>query len=110
MTNIATTFAALSDQTRLAVVERLMTQGEMAVGDLVAHANMTAPAVSRHLKILREAGIIQRRVDGTRRYYSVQPEALQAISEWTISHRAFWEAGLDRLEAILAQEEGTLDG
>lgn len=106
MTNLATTFAALSDQTRLAVVERLMAQGELAAGDLVAHANMTAPAVSRHLKVLREAGIIQQRVDGTKRFYSVQPEALRAISEWTISHRTFWEAGLDRLDAYLAQDEG----
>ncbi len=110
MTNIATTFAALSDQTRLAVVEHLMAQGELAAGDLVARANMTAPAVSRHLKVLREAGIIQQRADGTKRYYSVQPEALRAISEWTISHRAFWEASLDRLETILAQEKGINDG
>ena len=110
MKNIATTFAALSDQTRLAVVERLMQQGELAAGDLVAHANMTAPAVSRHLKVLREAGIIQQRVDGTKRYYSVQPEALKAISDWTISHRVFWEAGLDRLDALLAQDEGKPHG
>ncbi len=110
MTKIIETFAALSDQTRLAVVERLMAQGELPAGDLVAHANMTAPAVSRHLKILREAGIIQQRVDGTKRLYSVQPEALRAISDWTISHRAFWEAGLDRLEVILATEMGDTNG
>lgn len=109
MKDIANTFAALSDQTRLAVVERLMKQGELAAGDLVAQANMTAPAVSRHLKILREAGIIQQRVDGTKRFYSVQPEALKSISDWTISHRSFWEAGLDRLDALLAQEQGTPD-
>tara|TARA_R110002094_G_scaffold74554_2_gene82027 strand:- start:466 stop:798 length:333 start_codon:yes stop_codon:yes gene_type:complete len=109
MENIATTFAALSDQTRLAVVERLMQQGELAAGDLVAHVNMTAPAVSRHLKVLREAGLIQQRVDGTKRFYSVQPQALRAISEWTILHRAFWEAGLDRLDALLAQEQGRAD-
>ncbi|MGJ8618050.1 MAG: ArsR/SmtB family transcription factor [Sulfitobacter sp.] len=107
MKNITATFAALADETRLAVVERLMAQGELPAGDLVAHAKMTAPAVSRHLKILREAGIIQRRVEGTKRFYSVQPEALKAVSDWTISHRAFWEAGLDRLDALLAQEEGT---
>ncbi|AXI44050.1 helix-turn-helix transcriptional regulator [Sulfitobacter sp. SK011] len=110
MTQLAATFAALSDRTRLAVVERLMAQGELAAGDLVAHVEMTAPAVSRHLKVLRKAGVIQQRVAGTKRYYSVQPDALKAISDWTISHRAFWEAGLDRLDALLAQDGGTEDG
>ncbi|MGC1497661.1 MAG: metalloregulator ArsR/SmtB family transcription factor [Sulfitobacter sp.] len=110
MNDLSQTFAALSDQTRLAVVERLMAQGELPAGDLVAHANMTAPAVSRHLKVLREAGIIRQRVDGTKRLYSVQPEALRAISDWTISHRTFWEAGLDRIEEILAADSGSPNG
>lgn len=110
MNKLAVTFAALSDQTRLAVVERLIAQGELPAGDLVAHAKITAPAVSRHLKVLREAGIIQQRIDGTKRLYSVQPEALRAISDWTISHRVFWEAGLDRIEAILAHEKDASDG
>lgn len=110
MTEIAQTFAALADQTRLDVVERLMQEGELPAGDLVAQAAMTAPAVSRHLKVLREAGIIQQRVEGTRRYYSVRPEALQAISDWTMSHRAFWEAGLDRLDAFLAGQEDSPHG
>jgi DNA-binding transcriptional ArsR family regulator len=104
MTHLIQTFAALADETRFAMVEKLLKQGELPAGDLVSQANMTAPAVSRHLKVLRHAGVIQQRADGTRRLYSVRPEALQAISGWTISHQTFWEAGLDRLEALLAVE------
>ena len=102
MQNLTQSFAALADDTRFAVVERLMAEGELSAGALGATANMSAPAMSRHLKILRQAGIVQRRTDGTRRLYSVRPEALKAISDWTLDHRAFWQAGLDRLEAHLA--------
>ena len=101
MTNLIQTFSALSDETRLNVVERLMAEGELPAGALVAQADMSAPAMSRHLKVLREAGLIQQRIQGTKRLYSVRPEALQAIAGWTMDHRAFWEAGLDRLESFL---------
>ena len=104
MTRLTQTFAALSDTTRLALVEHLLQRAEAPAGDLVAHVDMTAPAVSRHLKVLREAGVLRQRVEGTKRYYAVEPEALRAISEWTISHRAFWESGLDRLDRLLALE------
>ena len=104
MTNLTQTFAALSDTTRLSIVEHLIQRGEAPAGDLVAQVEMTAPAVSRHLKVLRVAGVLRQRVEGTRRYYAVEPEALRAVSEWTISHRAFWEAGLDRLDQLLAVE------
>ena len=105
MTNLVKTFAALADDTRFAMVERLMADGELPAGDLVADATISAPAISRHLKVLREAGLVSQRAEGTKRYYAVRPEALQAISGWTIDHRAFWEAGLDRLASILAEEE-----
>ena len=107
MHSLTRTFSALSDDTRLQVVERLMAEGELPAGALVDTAKMSAPAVSRHLKVLREAGLIRQRVEGTRRLYSVEPEALRAVADWTMDHRAFWEAGLDRLEAHLAQEEDT---
>ena len=60
--------------------------------------------MSRHLKVLRQAGVIRQRVDGTRRLYSVRPEMLRTIADWTMDHRAFWEAGLNRLEAHLARQ------
>ena len=99
------TFAALADVTRLGMVERLIREGELPAGDLVDDATISGPAISRHLKVLREAGVIGQRADGTKRYYSVRPEALQAISNWTMDHRAFWQAGLDRLEAMFTKED-----
>jgi len=105
MPTLIRTFAALADQTRFAVVERLMADGEMPAGALLAEADISAPAMSRHLKVLRKAGLIRQRVDGTKRLYSVRPEALKAVAGWTMDHRAFWEAGMDRLEAMLAPDE-----
>ncbi|MEO0372445.1 MAG: metalloregulator ArsR/SmtB family transcription factor [Pseudomonadota bacterium] len=102
MTNLILKFSALSDATRLSVVERLMADGELPAGALVAQADMSAPAMSRHLKVLREAGLIHQRVEGTKRLYSVRPEAMRAIADWTMDHRQFWDASLDRLEAHLA--------
>ncbi len=104
MQSLTRTFAALSDDTRLAVVEQLMADGELPAGALVASADISGPAMSRHLKTLREAGLIRQRIDGTRRLYSVRPEALRAVSDWTIQHRLFWESGLDRLHDLLTQE------
>tara|TARA_R110002049_G_scaffold44333_6_gene130199 strand:- start:57518 stop:57850 length:333 start_codon:yes stop_codon:yes gene_type:complete len=106
MNHLAPIFAALSDETRLAVVERLMRQGAASAGVLVNHVGKSGPAVSRHLKVLRQAGIVTQRVDGTSRVYAIAPEAIQAVADWTISHRAFWEARLDRLEAVLAETVG----
>ena len=105
MNKLSHTFAALSDETRLAVVERLMAEGELPAGTLAQDAAISGPAISRHLKVLREAGVIRQRAEGTRRLYSVRPEALRAISNWTMDHRAFWEAGLDRLDALLAEDK-----
>ncbi len=108
MQNMARTFSALSDPTRLSVVEKLMQRGELPVAELLSDAEMSAPAVSRHLKVLREAGVVTQRAEGTKRYYRVAPESMRAIADWTAFHRRFWEASLDRLDAVLA-EEGTSD-
>lgn len=110
MSALCTTFSALSDATRLAIVEQLMDQGECSAGDLVANAEMTGPAISRHLKVLRQAGLVSHRARGTRRLYSIRPEGLQAIADWTLSRRAFWETGLDRLEAAICREKENRNG
>lgn len=102
MTSLTRTFSALSDPTRLYMIETLMVRGELPVGDLVAGTDISAPAISRHLKVLREAGLIARRAEGTHRYYSVRPEAIAAISDWTLDHRTFWQGSLDRLDRLLA--------
>lgn len=83
-----------------------MDHGETLAGELVAGTGMTAPAISRHLKVLRDAGLVTTRSVGTKRFYSVRPGGLRAIADWTQSRRAFWEDTLDRLEnAILLDEE-----
>lgn len=107
MTNtarIAQTFAALGDPTRFAIVERLLTAGEQSAGALQDAAPISPPAISRHLKVLRNAGVIEQRIDAQRRMYSVRPEAVQTISAWTESHRDFWQASIDRLDALIQQE------
>ena len=97
-------FAALGDPTRFAIIERLLKDGEQSAGDLRGVANVSAPAISRHLKVLREAGLVRQRVEAQRRIYSVEPEALSAIGTWSMSRRKFWGASLDRLAQVMEAE------
>lgn len=105
MTTLTDTFAALGDPTRFAIVETLLAQGEQPAGALHDRFDLSAPAVSRHLKVLREADIISQRVHGKHRLYAVKPEALQAINDWAISYQTFWSGSLDRLEASLQKDK-----
>ena len=105
MPDLAATFAALGDKTRFAIVERLLAKGALSAGELGEVADISAPAISRHLKVLREAGIITQTVDRQRRIYEVAPHAVQAISRWTKGHEAFWTASLDRLDAALNKKD-----
>ena len=102
MTHISNTFAALGNETRFAIVERLLKEGELPAVDILNVGDMSAPAISRHIKVLHKAGIINRRVDKQRRLYSIRPEAVQAINTWSLTYRDFWEQGLDRLAKALA--------
>lgn len=104
MTSLPTHFAALGDPTRLAIVERLLAEGELCAGDLQGVADVSPPAISRHLKVLREAGLVTRRIDAQRRIYRVAPEAMRTIGDWMMNHRAFWETSLDRLAIALGEE------
>ncbi|WP_299864790.1 metalloregulator ArsR/SmtB family transcription factor [uncultured Hoeflea sp.] len=104
MPELSTIFAALGDPTRFAIVERLIRDGEQPAGELLDAGPVSAPAISRHLKVLRKAGIVTQRVDRQRRIYAVRPEAVQSIGAWTMSHREFWQGSLDRLELALQQE------
>ncbi len=81
-----------------------MQDGELSAGDLIDGRGMSGAAISRHLKLLREAELIQQRVQGTQRIYSIRPEGLRAIADWTISKREFWETSLDRLSDIIERE------
>ena len=104
MTDLPRTFAALSDATRFAIVERLLRQGPLHAGALSDVADVSAPAISRHLRVLREAGILEQRVEGQRRIYSVAPSSIRAIRDWTMDHREFWQGSLDRLAAEVERE------
>lgn len=105
MNNLPDTFSALGDETRFAIVERLLKEGELSAGELQLVAEISAPAISRHLKVLRKAGVINQRVDKQRRLYSVEREAVLAINAWIEYHRKFWHSSLDRLEKALENRE-----
>lgn len=75
-------FAALADDTRFAIVNRLLRDGELPVGAIAAPFSVTPPAISRHLRVLESAGLVERRIDRQRRMIRVKPEALDSISAW----------------------------
>ena len=93
-------FAALSDPTRRSIVRRLA-EGEATVGELAAPFPISLPAISRHLKVLEQAGLICRGRDGQRRPCRLQPEPLVEIARWAEHTQAAWEDRLDRLDAHL---------
>jgi len=98
------TFAALSDPTRRAILARLM-RGESAVSELASPFDMTLPAISKHLKVLERAGLIERGRDAQRRPCRLAAEPLREVSEWVAAYRQFWEHRFDRLEAYLQQAQ-----
>lgn len=104
MTHLSPLFAALGDSTRFAIVDRLLNEGELSAGDIAKGAPISPPAFSRHLKVLREVGLLEQRTDKQRRLYSVRPEAVKQISVWVMDHRQFWENSLDRLEALIEED------
>lgn len=96
-------FSALSDATRRGILARLAA-GEAQVGEIVALFPISAPAISRHLKVLEEAGLVSRRIEAQHRIISLNPDALRRASRWVDQYRRFWEGSLDRLETLLAKE------
>jgi DNA-binding transcriptional ArsR family regulator len=106
---LASVFDALADPTRLAIVERLLAEGEKTAGDIAEPFAVSKPAVSRHLKVLEQAGVIERRVDRQWRRYRVRSEAMSEIDAWLERYRQFWEGSIDRLEALLARKKRRAD-
>jgi len=97
-----TVFQTLADPTRLRIVEALA-GGEQAVGELVRAVDIDQSGVSRHLRILSEAGFVIMRPDGSKRLYSLRPEPFRAINDWVGRYRKLWEGRLDRFDAALAK-------
>ena len=94
-------FEAVAEPTRRAVLD-LLAHRERSAGELVAaFPSLTQPAVSRHLRVLRESRLVDVRPDGTRRVYSLRPAALAELDRWLDTYRRFWSARLDDLEAHL---------
>lgn len=93
-------FSALADPTRRRIVE-LLARGEMSAGDIAAQFLISGPAVSQHLKVLREARLVHARVDAQKRVYAPDPNGFAEMDAWLENVRGFWNPKLDRLEAEL---------
>jgi DNA-binding transcriptional ArsR family regulator len=100
MINLDTTFAALSDPTRRAILARLAT-GDATVGELAEPFDISLPAISRHLKVLEAASLIENARAGKHRRCRLKPEALASATEWLDFHSRFWSGSLDRLAVHL---------
>ena len=102
MPKLDAAFSALSDPTRRAILARLA-RGEATVMQLAAPFAMTQPAISRHLKVLERAGLILRRVEGTKRPCRLAQSGIEAIDQWLAMLRGAWERNYDRLDQVLAE-------
>lgn len=96
-------FSALADPTRFAIVEQLLENGDQTAGNLAEPFNISKPAISRHLKVLEEAGVIERRVDRQFRSFRVRPQSLRSLDDWISRYRRFWQTSFDRLEKVLTE-------
>jgi DNA-binding transcriptional ArsR family regulator len=94
-------FRALADPTRRAIFERLCSGGEQTVGAIKAQAGVSQPAVSKHLGVLKQAGLVRDRQAGRQTHYSAQPQALAPLVDWTSRMAGFWEGKFDALEDLL---------
>lgn len=100
----ATTFDALSEPMRRRILE-LLRDGERGVGELVERLGLSQPGVSKHLRVLREAGLVRVRPDGRRRWYGLRAEPLAELDAWLAPYRELWGGRLDALERHLDETE-----
>ena len=97
-------FEAVAEPTRRQLLDELRA-GERRVGDLVERLGLAQPTVSKHLRVLRDAGIVVSRVEGQHRCYRIEPAGLEAIESWIGAYRRLWSDRLDALEVHLDEEE-----
>jgi len=97
---MASTFEVLGEPRRREILD-LLRSGERLVGDLVDRLTLSQPAVSKHLKVLREAGLVEVRHDAQRRWYRLRPAPLAEVDAWLAPYRELWESHLDALERHL---------
>jgi len=94
-------FRALADPTRRALLERLLREGELNVRALTEHAGVSQPAVSKHLGVLRQAGLVLERPEGRVVHYRAEPQGLAPLMDWMRFYAVFWDERMDRLESLL---------
>src|SRR5690349_24338428 len=94
-------FRTLADPTRRAIFERLCRDGEQTVGALTERAGVSQPAVSKHLGVLKQAGLVRDRHEGRQTHYSAQPSALAPLIDWTSQLTGCWQKRFDDLEDLL---------
>lgn len=94
-------FKSLADPTRRAILERLIRDGEQTVRALTDHAGVSQPMVSKHLGILRQAGLVRDRPEGRLVHYRAEPQGLAPMIDWMRHYSFFWQGRFDRLESLL---------
>jgi DNA-binding transcriptional ArsR family regulator len=104
MDTLSQTFSALADPTRRAILARL-SAGDATVGDLARPFDMSLPAVSRHLKVLTDAGLIERTTEAQWRRCALRGEGMREAADWIEEYRRFWSQQLDQLEAFLKRTD-----
>jgi DNA-binding transcriptional ArsR family regulator len=97
---VESTFAVIAEPNRRAILS-LLASSERSVGDIEHRLRMAQPSVSKHLRVLREAGFVESRVDAQRRLYRIRPEPLMEVDAWLAPFRRFWSAHVDALERHL---------
>jgi DNA-binding transcriptional ArsR family regulator len=102
----AASLQVLGEPRRLQILD-LLRDGERPVGELVENLGLSQPAVSKHLRILKDAGLVEARPDAQRRLYRIRPDPLAELDEWLASYRQLWTTHLDRLEDHLDQRRRT---
>ncbi len=101
-----TALQVLAEPRRLAILD-LLRDGERPVGELVEQLSVSQPAVSKHLRVLKDAGLVEARADAQRRLYRIRPEPLVELDQWLASYRQLWTTHLDRLEDHLDRRRNT---
>ena len=99
-----TTFEVVADPARRRILD-LLIDGPLAVGELVAGTGLSQPNTSRHLRVLRDAGLVKSRPDAQRRIYELRPEGLLELERWLAQYRSLWRDSLDALERHLDRKE-----
>jgi DNA-binding transcriptional ArsR family regulator len=102
VTDIDALFAALADPTRRRIVERL-SRKPLTIGEIAAEFPISQPAISKHVRVLEESGLLERTIEGRVHYCTISPQAMQEVWTWIDRQRRYWNGTLDRLEQLLAK-------